>query len=309
MANILLIHTGGTIACTPTDNGLAPQPDLLEKHAKIIAADYTDIQLDMHAIKPIIDSSDMTPNHWNIMLEILLQHQQYYDGFVITHGTDTMAYSTAAIAYSLPKSFSKPIIFTGSMQPIGVVGSDADNNLRDAIIAATYQKNTGVYLQFAHQLLNGKAISKYRAKSENAFIMLETVNDIYHHDDLSDGYFYDANKRMVMLTMTPGFDSRIMANILTQCDGAVLRCFGCGNVGNDYHIFEALSNAKENNKPVIAISQALYGHMNIGKYAAGSLLNSELVIDGCNLHAEAAYIFLAQLLSGHDIRIIPHGTS
>ncbi|MGV8952197.1 MAG: asparaginase domain-containing protein [Cypionkella sp.] len=162
--NILLIHTGGTIGMAQTAIGLAPLAGVVEA---ALATLETQAQITLTLLEPLIDSANATPNDWNRIASAIAEGHDNYDGFVVTHGTDTLAFTAAALCFALA-GLRRPVIVTGSMLPLGATNSDGIANLTGAI-AAAQTAPPGVWVQFAGQLLHGARVRKAHSTAPQAF--------------------------------------------------------------------------------------------------------------------------------------------
>ena len=170
MKHILLIATGGTIASRPTENGLAPQL-LADDILRCVPALGSLCRID--AVQPMnIDSTNMSPDCWLALADCLRAHYDQYDGFVIAHGTDTMAYTACALSYLVQQS-GKPIVLTGAQKSIYMQDTDARRNLYDAFVAAQDDNLAGVYIVFDGRVILGTRARKTRTKSMNAFSSID----------------------------------------------------------------------------------------------------------------------------------------
>ncbi len=165
MKRILLIATGGTIACAKTQNGLAPALDPSQLLARVPdARGFCQVE----AIQPLnLDSTNIAPQHWQLLARIIEDHYHCYDGFVLCHGTDTLAYSAAALSY-LIQNTRKPIVLTGAQKPIDQEDTDARQNLLDSLRYAC-SGDSGVCIVFGGHVIAGTRARKTRTKSYNAF--------------------------------------------------------------------------------------------------------------------------------------------
>jgi len=239
MKKILLIATGGTIASRPTENGLAPQ---------LCAGDILDCVPQLRDLCRIdalqlmnIDSTNMSPDCWLKIAACVREHYDKYDGFVITHGTDTMSYTAAGLSY-LIQNAAKPIILTGSQKSIYSEDTDARKNLYDAFLAAQDDNFFGVLLVFDGKVILGTRARKMRTKSLNAFssidfpeLALLREGRILHYikaeKPAGEPVFYDRlNSRIFVLRLIPGMDSSILRSLLGWFDALVIESFGVGGL-------------------------------------------------------------------------------
>jgi L-asparaginase len=205
----LVIHTGGTIGMAEGPHGLIPAPGLVERavagRARLVAFD------------PLLDSANISAAHWNRMLDLI---EAEAGPLVVTHGTDTMAYSGAALSQALA-GWPHPVVLTGSMRPLGF-GGDAEANLDLALSA---RPGPGVWLAFAGQLLPAAGLVKTESQGADAFRALP--------QPVETGVWQRrrfAPRRVAELSVTPGLVPEVFAAALAQLDGAVLRVFGAGTV-------------------------------------------------------------------------------
>ena len=295
MARILLIHTGGTIGMVAGPHGFEPKKGLVEAHARSIARqDLRDIQLSLHLLDPLIDSANITPDHWNLMLDIVRQDPRRHDGYVITHGTDTLAFSAAALHYGLG-AFDRPVVVTGAMRPLKVEDSDAEENLRAALKAAA-EGPAGVQVQFAGRLMLADRVIKVSSTALDAFHEVPR-----QEQPLSPcpgpATRYSNKVRIAVVTLIPGLTAEALDGALAPLDGAVLRCYGSGTLPSDPAFERVLEARVRQGLTIIAVSQCEHGGIRPGEYAASWALREAGVIDGAALTTEAAFARLALILS------------
>lgn len=283
----------------PSPSGLIPKKGLLED--AIARFNFQDIAINVHNIDPLIDSADISFLVWNILIEIITHNQDAYDGFVITHGTDSMVYTAAAMFFAL-HALKKPIILTGAMYPLNVEKSDAEDNLRGAIQAAITGK-PGSQLWFSRQSLPGDRLVKAATQRMDAFRATEypalkilpnfkTVCTFKPH-------------RIATITASPNMDKGMVEAMLAHADGVLLRCFGAGTFPSNADLGEALHKATQKGVPIIAVSQCENGNINLDNYAASSHLKKHGVLSGGRLTTEAAFILLSLTLSGFPFFPLP----
>jgi L-asparaginase len=295
---ICIIHTGGTIAMRAGPYGLAPAEGVLEAGLAALG----DIgAYDLVHLRPPIDSANARFEDWNKIGEIIAADigthlgsgQNRYTGFVITHGTDTLAFTAAALSFALI-GLTRPVVVTGAMQPLEAAGTDALDNLRGAVAAAR-SAPAGVWVYFAGKLMHGARVRKAHSMDMDAFTAAPS-STAARRDGLFDFQPY-GNPDIGVLTMAPNQSPRALAAMLAQCDGAVLRVFGAGTIPNDPALTAALIAAHARGALMIAVSQAPLGGIKLGSYAAGSALIRSGVVDGRATTFEAAYCKLAHVLS------------
>lgn len=239
MKKILLIATGGTIASAPSDHGLSPQitsDQLLESAARSVENCRVDAIQIMN-----IDSVNIRPEHWLTMARTIREHYDRYDGFVITHGTDTMAYSAAALSY-LIQNPDKPIVLTGAQVPLSDPVSDARKNLADSFRFVVQEGNRGVFIVFSGAAIIGTRAKKLRTKSYDAFVSVNFPEYAriegsrilqYPVRYAGDGptRFYDALcPDVFLLKLTPSLDAEILRFLGKRYRAIVIECYGVGGV-------------------------------------------------------------------------------
>jgi L-asparaginase len=288
---LLLIHTGGTIGMVATDNGFAPGAGVLET---ALAQIDTKAQITLLPLEPLIDSANATPADWNRIAEAIEAGHEAYDGFIVTHGTDTLAFTAAALCYALA-GLRRPVIITGSMLPLGLEGSDGIANLQDAI-AAAQTAPAGVWVQFAGRCLHGARTRKAHSSNPQAFVAAKaSAPPLQPAESLTRTPYLPT--RLAVLSMAPGHAPDLIQHALTTCDGVVLRVFGAGTLPETPEIATALRAAQVRGTLMIAVSQSPEGGVKLGTYAAGNLMVECGVIDGGDMTPEAAFVKLAHVLS------------
>lgn len=236
---ILLIATGGTIASKKSDSGLKPQitpEELLCYIPKV--EEFCDVD-----VKQIlnIDSSNMEPKHWKLMVHVIRENYENYDGFVIAHGTDTMAYTAAALSYMIQNS-KKPVVITGAQKPIDMEITDAKSNLMDSFLYASDEKSQGVQLVFDGKVIAGTRAKKVRSKSYNAFssidypclAMIQDMNIMRYIPMLpfeEEVRFYEElDENIYLMKLIPGIKPAILKSIFENYDCIVVESFGVGGI-------------------------------------------------------------------------------
>lgn len=263
----------------------------------------------IHEYHPLIDSSDMTPSDWQHIADDICHHYERYDGFVILHGTDTMAFTASALSFML-ENLSKPVIVTGSQIPLAELRSDGQANLLNALyIAANYPINE-VCLFFNNRLFRGNRTTKVHADGFDAFSspnyppLLEAGIHIKRLAPAlapAKGKFCChpiAPQPIGVVTLYPGISTDVIANILRQPVRAlILRTYGVGNAPQSPSLLKALSDAAERGIIVVNLTQCLSGRVDMGGYATGNALAHAGVISGFDMTLEATLTKLHLLLS------------
>jgi L-asparaginase len=265
-----LIHTGGTIGMRPAPGGLAPAPGLVEAAVGPRAR--------VTAFAPLLDSAAIGHRDWNRLLDLI---EAEPGPVIITHGTDTLAYTGAALAQALAGR-PDPVILCGAMAPLGT-GGDAEGNLD---LALTARPGPGVWLAFAGRLIPAAGLVKHDSHGADAFRAVP-------QDPLPPPparRFRPA--RLAILTLSPDIPAAMLAAALGALDGAVLRVFGAGTIPPDPAIPAALAAARTAGTRLVAVSACETGGLAPGAYAAGAPLWAAGVANGGRLTPEAALIRL-----------------
>lgn len=276
---LLLIHTGGTIGMAETPEGLAPRKGLVEE--AIAARLPQGADLIAEVFDPLLDSADVGPGHWNRMLDAIRRHPDA--GVIVTHGTDTMAFTGAALSQALAAE-NRRVILCGSMLPLGQEG-DAEGNL-DLAISAVTGDEPGVFLAFAGRLLAADGLVKHHSHEADAFRSQPQATP----GRPKRRRFED--RKLAILTLSPGMPADALKATLGALDGAVLRVFGSGTAMNDAEILGVLAEAVTHGKRLRAVSQCEAGGLAPGAYAAGAGLWSTGIENGGAETPEAALIHL-----------------
>ncbi|TPP07056.1 asparaginase domain-containing protein [Rhizobium glycinendophyticum] len=276
---LLLIHTGGTIGMAETPEGLAPLKGLVEDAIATRLPDGVELVADV--FDPLLDSADVGPTHWNLMLETIRNHPDA--AVIITHGTDTMAFTGAALSQALAGE-NRRVVLCGSMLPLGHQG-DAEGNL-DLAISAAAAKETGVLLAFAGKLLAADGLVKHHSHEADAFRSQPQATPAVPQRRTF------ADRKLAVLTLSPGIPAAAVEAMLEKLDGAALRIFGAGTAMNDAELLTVLAEAVKSGKRLRAVSQCEAGGLSPGAYAAGAGLWSTGIENGGAETPEAALIHL-----------------
>ncbi|NBB48306.1 aminopeptidase [Rhizobium sp. CRIBSB] len=276
---LLLIHTGGTIGMAETPEGLAPRKGLVEEAISKRLPQGTELIADV--FDPLLDSADVGPAHWNRMLETIRSHPDAT--VIITHGTDTMAFTGAALSQALAGE-ARRVILCGSMLPLGQEG-DAEGNLDLAMSAATVAE-PGVLLAFAGKLLAADGLVKHHSHEADSFRTQPQATP----GAPKRRTFLD--RKLAILALSPGIPADAVEAMLEKLDGAVLRIFGSGTAMNDTNLLKVLATAVKSGKRLRAVSQCEAGGLSPGAYAAGAGLWTTGIENGGTETPEAALIHL-----------------
>ncbi|OQQ07584.1 L-asparaginase 1 [Vibrio splendidus] len=312
--HIYIAYTGGTIGMQKSiDHGYVPIAGFMDKQLAGMPEfhrpempEYT-----IHEYSPLMDSSDMTPLDWQTIADDIRANYDKYDGFVILHGTDTMAYTASALSFML-ENLGKPVIVTGSQIPLAELRSDGQANLLNALhIAANYPINE-VTLFFNNKLMRGNRSTKSHADGFNAFtspnlnplleagINIQLSNNVKVNEQ-PEGAFKVHNitpQPIGVITMYPGISHEVIRNTLLQpVNAMILLTFGVGNAPQNPELLQHLKDASERGVIVVNLTQCLAGKVNMGGYATGCALAEAGVVSGYDMTPEAALAKLHYLLS------------
>ena len=295
--HILLLTTGGTIASLPGGEGLEPQrSDVMERELNQLRSYYTITVKDVMCL----DSSNIRPEEWQRIAAYVYDLRSGYDGIVVSHGTDTMAYTASAVTFMLP-NIDLPVVFTGSQLPLADVLSDGPDNLRTAFAMAA-SGHPGVFLAFDRKVMRGCRAVKVRASGFSAF---ESVNAKYVGIVSSQGLAInpstlpvnngatqlktDISKDVFLLKLTPGISPAIFdALVAMGYKGIVIEAFGLGGVNVLNEGLEGIRKAVDAGISVVITTQCLYDSSDLRVYQVGNKLLQLGVIQGRDMTSEAA---------------------
>ncbi len=279
MKKILLIATGGTIASQTGGVGLEPQMNA-QKMLSCVPEIFSFCEVD--AVQPYnIDSTNATPNHWLLLAKTIREHYDNYDGFVVCHGTDTMSFTAAMLSYLIQHS-PKPIVLTGSQQPIDKEDTDGRVNLRDSFLYAASDLASDVVIVFQGKIIAGTRAKKVRTKSYNAFTSVDLPNLGVIRDGKIIQYipskkaekptFYTTlNDRVALLTLTPGLRGEILNAYFKYNDAVVLSGYGTGGIpeGEYYGFYDVISSWERKGKTLVVTTQVQHEGSDMDVYRVG----------------------------------------
>ncbi len=279
MKKILLIATGGTIASHGKESGLEPQMPASEMLSYVPEIGQFCIA---DTVQPYnIDSTNVTPKHWLCLANVIKENYEKYDGFVVCHGTDTMSFTAAMLSYLIQNS-PKPIVLTGSQQPIDKEDTDGRINLRDSFFYASSDLASDVVIVFQGKIIAGTRAKKVRTKSYNAFTSVDLPNLGVIRDGKIIQYipskkwekptFYDRlNERVAMLTLTPGLKGEILDTYFQRNDAVVLSGYGTGGIpeGEYYDFYNVITRWERKGKTLAVTTQVQQEGSDMDVYRVG----------------------------------------
>ncbi len=321
---ILILNTGGTISSVKTDHGYVPMAGYVESVFKKTAA-LSHNDLPDYVIKeyqPLLDSSNMTVSDWNQIANDIANEYDHYDGFVVFHGTDTMAYTASALSFML-ENLDKPVILTGSQIPLSEVRNDALDNVITSLYLCAHYPLKEVCVYFNQRLLRGNRAQKVSAEQLNAFdspnfpylasigtgiklhheLLLAPPIKPFHLQTMSPHFI--ANFRLF-----PGFATEVLHYMLQQpLQGLILETYGAGNAqNNDSRFLTLLEDACQRGVVIVNCTQCQHGRVEMNQYDTGYTLKKAGLISGHDMTPEAALCKLMYLLSKYteisDIKVL-----
>lgn len=318
---ILLIYTGGTIGMNRSDNGYAPQQGFLQEILEGLPVlrnseipDWELLELD-----PLLDSSNMTVVEWNLIGSIIEQHYHDFDGFVVLHGTDTMAYTASALSFSL-ENLDKPVIITGSQIPLFEIRNDGLDNLLTAMMIAAEGQVREVALCFSNRLLRGNRSTKLSTSDLHAFYspnypaLAEIGTQIGYNQMIpqmqhTEPFRVQPLKKIPIgiIKVFPGIQFELFEEIMSESlRGIVLETFGAGNVpGSPDAILPIVEKARKNGTVLVICSQCPKGSVSLGTYETSAALKNAGAVCAYDMTTEAAVAKLYYLFScGYDAETV-----
>lgn len=318
-SSILLIYTGGTIGMKQDPVAQALKPfdfsQILEEVPELGKFAY---RIDSYTFSPLIDSSDVEPGLWVSLVNLIEDRYDDYDGFVILHGTDTMAYSASALSFMI-EGLTKPVIFTGSQLPIGMPRTDGKENLISAVEIAAAKDTEGhalvpeVCICFDNMLMRGNRTTKvnsdhFRAfRSENCPPLAEAGISIrYNQSVIRKPEVWDAkpvfhtalDTRVSILKLHPGITEQVVEHILCgpESRAVIIETYGAGNAPSKEWFINLISKALGMGKVILNVTQCLAGSVNMDIYATGKCLKNAGVCNGYDCTTESALAKLFYLM-------------
>lgn len=310
MKQILVIATGGTIACRSTEKGLMPQiemEDFLNYVPKIRE------MCCLHAVQLMnLDSTNMQPENWIAIADTIHKEYDRYDGFVVLHGTDTMAYTAAALSYLIQNN-RKPVVVTGAQKPIDLAITDARSNLLDSLRFASHPRAHGTVIVFGGKVIAGTRAKKEFSKSYNAFSSINYPDIAVIHDDrivfyIDDKeqstkllqFYHEMDDRIFLLKLIPSIDPLVLENLADSYDGLILESFGVGGLP-DYgnHDFAAMIEKWTSAGKLVTMStQVTHEGSDMGIYKVGKTIKENFeILESYDMTLEATVTKMMWILA------------
>jgi L-asparaginase len=320
---VLIIYTGGTIGMiNDAETGQLKSFDFNHIYKHVPEIHRLNVEISTFSFEEPIDSSEMNPARWIQMAQTVRDNYDKYNGFVILHGSDTMAFSASALSFML-QGLKKPVIFTGSQLPIGTIRTDGKENLITAIEIAADKDGQGqpivqeVAVYFEYSLYRGNRSSKVSANQFEAFsspnypeLAKAGVNIEYNLDklfrtELSElKYFINMSNRIGLLKIYPGFPAEAYKSLFDRSltDAIILETFGSGNAPSDNTFRKLIGHYIEEGGIVLNITQCSSGAVQQGKYETSSFFSKIGVVSGNDMTTEAALTKMMHLLVNRTTR-------
>lgn len=324
-SKVYILYTGGTFGMKSTDNGL--QPSSWEEIISYLPAIknqtyfhyFSEIDFTFDTLAPVVDSSDITPDAWERIAKRIESNYDQHDGFIILHGTDTLAYTSSALSFML-ENLSKPVVLTGAQLPIFHPRTDGIVNLSNAIYIAGY-KSFGitcipeVCICFNDDVLRGNRAVKTSTNDFEGFSSpnFDNLANLEQNIEVLSHLIYQPNnkslqlrtkfsERVVNVTVFPGYNPNVLIDLVLnkKIEGIVLRTFGAGNLPTGDNWTTLVEACEKEGVIILATTQCPNGKIELGQYASSNVLKSHTVVDGKDITPEAALTKLMWVIGNYN---------
>ena len=312
-SKVYILYTGGTFGMKRTADGLTPSSwqEIIDYLPAIKNQTYfnyfSEIDFTFETLEPVVDSSDITPETWKRIATSIYDNYSSHDGFIVLHGTDTLAYSASALSFIL-KNLKKPVVLTGAQLPIFHPRTDGIVNLSNAIYIAGYKSFDlacipEVTICFNDDLLRGNRAVKTSTNDFEGFSSPNYENLAHMEQNISiNEHLLIRNSKEELLLLTsfsdsvvnvtvfPGYNSKPLLDLVKsdKLSGIVLKTFGAGNLPSGPQWTELISACEKHSTIILATTQCPNGQIELGQYAASNTLRSDAVVDGKDITSESA---------------------
>ena len=324
-SKVYILYTGGTFGMKSTDAGLEPSSwDEIISYLPAIKNQtyfhyFSEINFTFDTLEPVVDSSDMTPETWKRIATRIVANYKDHDGFIILHGTDTLAYTSSALSFML-ENLSKPVVLTGAQLPIFHPRTDAIVNLSNAIYIAGYKSFRidcipEVCICFNDDVLRGNRAVKTSTNDFEGFSSpnFDNLANLEQNIEVRTHLVYSPNtkalklytefsERVVNVTVFPGYNTSVLIELVRsgKLEGIVLKTFGAGNLPTGKQWKTLVEACEEQETIILATTQCPNGQIELGQYASSNVLKSKAVVDGKDITPEAALTKLMWVIGNFD---------
>lgn len=300
---LLLIYTGGTIGMVPSDRGWRPQPGYLESRIRAhVRQEGVALDFDWLEYAPLIDSSQIDTEHWNTLAEDLIAHYDDYDGFVVLHGTDTMAYTTAALSFML-RGTRKPVVVTGSQVPVWEAHTDGLDNVILALHHAQRKDLHEVYLAFNHSLFHGAHVTKIDTDGFKTFDAPHGIHlaEVKPGEPAQPRFIPSSSEPIEIYHCLPGIPlTGLRALLKTKPRALIMLTYGSGNAPDTPELRDLLTMATQQGTLLINRSQCYRANVDMDRYEAAAALRETGMIGSGTMTLEALVAKLRVLFTVFD---------
>lgn len=324
-SKVYILYTGGTFGMKSTENGLQPSSwDEIISYLPAIKNQtyfhyFSEIDFTFDTLAPVVDSSDITPDAWEHIAKRIEENYEQHDGFIILHGTDTLAYTSSALSFML-ENLSKPVVLTGAQLPIFHPRTDGIVNLSNAIYIAGY-KSFGidcipeVCICFNDDVLRGNRAVKTSTNDFEGFSSpnFDNLANLEQSIEVLSHLVYKPNnkslklrtkfsERVVNVTVFPGYKASVLLELVLsdRLEGIVLKTFGAGNLPKGEQWTTLVEACEKHNTIILATTQCPNGQIELGQYASSNVLKSPMVVDGKDITPEAALTKLMWVIGNFE---------